>query len=177
MEWKFIKGDYRYTYRVSDQGEVQKQRNNGTWKTLKTWPYNDQDRVHLRRIDGTVERPSVSGLVADYFMGGTPPGMMRVHRNGLKSDNSVENIVFWPRGTQVARPGNSRPVLKMDRAGRVVDVYQSCSEAARQNHISQAAMGKRCLGKVKDPYRLDGFNYIYEERKRGRKKKTDPCMS
>lgn len=169
MAWKTIEG-YFYPYRVSDQGEVQKQRKDGTWKTIQPWAYNGQDRVHMRRLDGTVARPSVSGLVADHFMGGTPPGMMRVHRNGMKSDNAVENIVFRPRGKSGARPGNCRPVLKVDKRGRVVDIYSSTAEAARKNHISQQAICKRCLGRIKDPYRLDGYNYIYEDKKGGRPK-------
>ena len=164
MAWKIIEG-YAYPYRISDQGEVQKQLPGGEWKTIKPYPYNDQWRVHLRRLDGTTARPSVSGLVADYFMGGTPPGMMRVHRNGLKADNAKENIVFRPRGKSCSRPGNSRPVLKVDKSGQIVEIYQSTAEAARKNFISQAAISERCLGRVKKPYRLDGFNYIYEERK------------
>jgi len=170
MTWKQIEG-YRYPYRVNDQGAVQKLQENGKWKTLRPWSYRGQMRVHLRRHDGVVERPSVSGLVADYFMGGTPPGMIRVHRNGMKSDNAKENIIFRPRGKSGARPGNCRPVLKIDKNGEVVAVYRSGSEAARANHISQTYMSKLCLGKVQDPYRIDGYQYVYEE-KQGRPKKA-----
>jgi len=114
----------------------------------------------------------ISKLVVDAFMGGTPRGMLRVHRNGNKSDNAVENIIFLPPGEAAKRhrPGNSRPVMKVDRAGAVVAIYSSGSEAARANHISQQAICKRCNGKIADPYRLDGFNYVYEDRQRGRKK-------
>lgn len=167
MAWKMIEG-YRYPYRVSDQGEVQRQYPSGKWKTLKPYMNNNQARVGLIRPDGTRKRAQVSGLVVDYFMGGTPPGKLRVHRNGLKLDNAVENIVFMTRA-QVAkahRPGNSRPVLKVDKLGRVVAVYRSGSEAARANHISQAAISKRCLGLIENPYRLDGYNYIYEDKRR-----------
>lgn len=167
--WKSIDG-YRYEYRINDQGEVQKLRDNGTWKPIKPWCYRGQMRVHLRRHDGGVDRPSVSGLVADYFMGGTPPGMIRVHRNGLKADNSVQNIVFRPRGKSGSRPGNCQPVMKVAPDGEVVAIYRSGMEAARANHISQAAINKRCLGLIKDPFRLDGYNYIYETKPQRRKK-------
>lgn len=163
--WKPIEGNWLYPYRVSDKGEVQKQYPNGEWKTLKPYPYNgDLWRVHLKTADGVVKRVMVSKVVADAFMGGTPPGMIRVHRNRLKNDNAVENIIFLTRekAAKRQRPGNSRPVLKVDRNGEVVAVYPSTMEAARKNHISQAAIGKRCLGLIADPYRLDGFNYVYD---------------
>ena len=161
--WKLLEG-YKYHYRVSDEGDVQKQTPNGSWHTLKPYPYSGQYRVQLWLPDGTWKRVQVSKLVADSFMGGTPPGMLRVHKNGMKRDNAVENIEFMKRSKAAKRhrPGNSRPVLKVDREGNVVAVYRSGSEAARKNNISQAAMSKRCLGLIEDPYRLDGYNYVYE---------------
>lgn len=164
MEWRLIEGNWRWPYRVSDQGEVQKQNQSGKWKTLKPYPYSGQWRVELRTADGMSKRVQVAKLVVDAFMGGTPPGMCRVHRNRLKNDNAVQNIIFLTReqAAKRQRPGNSRPVLKVDRNGEVVAFYPSTMEAARKNHISQAAIGKRCLGLIADPYRLDGFNYVYD---------------
>jgi hypothetical protein len=95
----------------------------------------------------------------------------------MKWDNAVENIVFLTpsKAATMHRPGNSRPVVKLDREWNVVAMYRSGAEAARVNHISQAAMDKRCRGVIADPYRLDGCNYLYEDiygqKKRGRKKK------
>lgn len=174
MAWKLIEGDWRWPYRVSDKGEIQKQLQSGQWVALKPYPYSGQWRVQLWLADGSWKRVQVSKLVADAFMGGTPPGMLRVHRNGMKHDNAVENIVFMSRAKAATRhrPGNSRTVLKVDRGGNVVAVYSSGSEAARANHISQAAMSKHCLGLVEDPYRLDGYRYTYEE-KRGRRPNYD----
>ena len=170
--WKLVDG-YKWLYRVSDQGEVQRQCPNGKWRTIKPYMNNNQARVGLIRPDGTKHRASVSGLVADGFMGGTPQGMLRCHKNGMKWDNAVENIVFLPPSKAATRhrPGNSRTVLKLDRQGNVVAMYRSSVEAAKANHISQAAISKRCLGLIEDPYRLDGYDYRYEGMKRGRKKK------
>lgn len=166
MIWKVIEG-YRYPYRINDQGEVQKLQGNGEWKTLKPYLYTGTARVQLLRQDGTKERPSISSLVADHFMGGTPPGMCRVHRNGMKTDNAVENIIFLPRKKACcyARPGNSRSILKVDKRGRVVAVYRSEVEAAKANYISQQAVSRRCHGLLRNPYRLDGHNYIFEDKK------------
>lgn len=174
MRWKLIEGDWRWPYRVSDQGDVQKQLPTGEWQTLKPYQYTTggQWRVPLCRSDGTRPRLEVSKLVADAFMGGTPAGMFRVHKNGLKHDNAVENLVFMTRAEAARqhRPGNSRPVLKLDRSGNVVAIYSSGVEAAKANHISQASMSRHCLGSIADPYRLDGYQYIYEDIGRKRRK-------
>jgi hypothetical protein len=170
--WKAIEG-YKYIYRVNDQGEVNRQLPNGHWRRIKPYDFGGgQMKVWMILPDDKRVKVEVSKLVVDAFMGGTPPGMMRAHRNGLKSDNAVENIIFRTRA-EVAkrhRPGNSRPVLKLDRAGNVVDIYPSSNAAARANYTSQAQMSKMCRGEVKDPYKMDGYRYTYEE-KRGRKKK------
>lgn len=165
MRWKLIPGDWRWPYRVSDQGDVQKQLPSGEWKTLKAYPYSGQWRIQMWRSDGTWRRIQVSKLVADAFMGGTPLGMMRVHRNGMLHDNAVENIVFMTpaQAAKMHRPGNSRTVLKIDREGNVVALYRSQVAAAKANHISQQAISKRCHGQIEDPFRLDGYNYIFEE--------------
>lgn len=166
MAWKLIAGTWRWPYRVSDQGVVQKQLPDGTWQTIKAYPYSGQWRIQLWVDEKSWKRIQVSKLVVDAFLGGTPHGMLRVHKNGMKHDNAVENIIFMPRSKAATRhrPGNSRPVAKVDRKGNVIAIYRSESEAARANHISQQAIAKRCKGKIADPYRLDGFNYIFEDR-------------
>lgn len=173
MQWKLVSGDWRWPYRVSDQGEVQKQLPSGEWKTLKPYPYSGQWRIQMWLADGGWKRVQVSKLVVDAFMGGTPSGMMRVHKNGMLQDNAVENIIFLTpaQSAKRHRPGNTRPVLKVDREGNVIALYRSQVEAARANHICQQAISKRCRGQIEDPYRLDGHNYIFEEEKRGRPKK------
>ncbi|MEE1235790.1 MAG: hypothetical protein UHS50_08935 [Bacteroidaceae bacterium] len=172
MAWKLIEGNWRWPYRVSDQGEVQKQLQSGEWFTLKPYLTNNQWWMLLWQDEKTRKRVLVSKLVADAFMGGTPPGMLRIHKNGLPSDNAVENIIFVTpaKAATMRRHGNSRPVLKVDRAGNVVAIYRSGSEAARANHISQQAICKRCNGLVEDPYRLDGYNYIYEDARKRKNK-------
>lgn len=166
MIWKLVEGNWRWPYRVSDTGMVQKQLPDGKWQTLNSYSFGGQWRVQMWSADGVRKRIQVSKLVVDAFMGGTPPGMLRVHRNGMKRDNAVENIVFMTRSDAAKRnrPGNSRPVFKVDHNGNIVDIYPSTVEAARRNYISQAAIVNRCAGLIKDPYRLDGYNYVYDVR-------------
>lgn len=162
--WKMIDG-YRWPYRVSDYGDVQKFYA-GKWRTLKPYLYGGWCyKLQLWADETHVKRVPVSQLVADAFLGGTPPGMRRVHKNGMMQDNSVYNIVFMTNADAARRrrPGNSRPVAKIDSDGNVVAFYKSQAEAARKNHISQAAINKRCLRLVDDPRRLDGYDYKFAE--------------
>ena len=167
MAWKMIEG-YKYPYRVSDEGEVERQWQNGKWKKIKPYPYNKRWLVELKLLDGGRKRVPVSELVADAFMGGTPPGMLRVHRNGMQQDNAVENIIFLTRSqsSKRQRPGNCLPVAKLDQMGRVVAIYKSGAEAARKNHISQQAISARCNGRIKDTRRLDGYAYVFANMER-----------
>lgn len=164
MKWKAIEG-YRFPYRISDQGIVQKQLPSGEWFTLKGYPYSGQWRVHLWIDKDKWRRVQISKLVADAFMGGTPAGMLRVHKNGMLTDNAVENIIFMTREQAATRhrPGNSRPVVKIDEDGEVVAFYSSQSEAARENYMTQQTISKRCHGLIENPRRLDGYDYIFEE--------------
>lgn len=167
MRYKNIEG-YKYPYRVSDEGDVERQWSNGEWKKLKPHRYRRIWRVELKLPEGGQKRVAISKLVVDAFMGGTPPGMIRVHKNGMGQDNAVENIIFLTR-TQSAkrrRSGNSIPVMKIDRRGEVVEVYSSGSEAARKNHISQSAISARCRKLIKDARRLDGYDYRFADSER-----------
>lgn len=172
MRYKSIEG-YKYPYRVSDEGDVERQWPNGKWKKLKPYPYNKRWLVELKLPEGGQKRVLVAKLVADAFLGGTPPGALRVHKNGMQQDNAVENIIFLTRSASAKRqrPGNSRPVAKLDEHGDVVELYASGREAARKNHISQAAISARCCGRIKDARRLDGYDYVFADGERWERKK------
>ena len=169
MIWREVKG-YRFLYRVSDMGSFQKQKADGTWRDIKASLDGKNVKVHVETLDGKRVTRILARIVYEAFHGSIPSGHDVVHKNKLKADCAVYNLVAVPHNARRSTPGNRRPVLKLDRNGEVVAIYKSVVEAAAKNHISTAAMGKRCLGLIKDPYRLDGYNYVYEE-KRWRKKK------
>ena len=169
MIWRDVTG-YRYPYRVSDMGDFQKQNADGTWKDLKATLDGKNVKVHVETIDGKRVTQVLGRIVYKAFHGSIPPGHDVVHKNRVKADCTIYNLVAVPHNACRSTPGNRRPVLKLDRNGEVVAIYKSVVEAAAKNHISTAAMGKRCLGLIKYPYRLDGYNYVYEERDRRRKR-------
>lgn len=164
-QWKLIEGTWKWPYRISDQGDVQKQLPSGRWRDLKPYMYSGQLRIQMWIDDVSWKRVQISKLVADAFMGGTPPGMLRIHKNSMRHDNAIENIAFMTRAEAAkrCRPGNRKAVAKVNANGEVVAIYDSTAEAARKNYISQAAISKQCRGDVKNPYSWDGFNYVFAD--------------
>ncbi|MGN9098495.1 hypothetical protein [Flintibacter porci] len=124
--------------------------------------------VKMRTADNRkVEVPLVR-LMADAFMGGRRPGFGIVHKNGAKLDCSLRNLKFLSPEEcgRLSCRARRRPVEKVDMEGNVVEIYASAREAARKNYISQNSIWARCNGKVKDPFRLDGHDYRYEQRRK-----------
>lgn len=121
--------------------------------------------VHLTMADGRrIERP-VLKLIAETFCE-VPAGCAAVHRNGMRSDNSAENIVFLSNkdlGYRYGAKASRRPVCKVDPEGNIIEVYSSARAAGRANHMSYQTILDRCNGKVKNPTALDGFNYAWDE--------------
>lgn len=165
MAWKNIKG-YRWPYRINEDACVQKQLEDGSWYTLKAYIGGGRARamVKLRTADNRKVEVPVVWLMADAFMGGRRPGYAIIHKNRAKLDCSLGNLEFIPckESGRISCRSRRKAVMKVDQAGNVVEIYASGREAAKKNYISQNSIWARCHNQVKDPYRLDGFNYQYE---------------
>lgn len=122
-------------------------------------------RVHMTLQNGArIERPVIK-LVAEAFFS-VPDGMIAVHRNGLRADNSVKNILFVTEkelGERYGARGCRRPVARIDRAGVAVAYYTSARAAARANYINYQSVMDRCNGKVKNEFALDGYSYRWDD--------------
>lgn len=163
-DWVEITG-YRFRYRINREAVVQKELESGKWYTLRAY-ISGRSRacVKMRTEDNRKVDVPVVWLMADAFMGGRRPGYNIIHRNGAKLDCALVNLAFASKqATGKISSGNRRKaVMKVDRSGQVVAIYPSAREAARRNYISQNSIWARCVGKVKDPYRLDGYDYRYD---------------
>ena len=166
--WVEITG-YKFRYQVNEEGHVRKEMPDGSWYYLT--PYTSgraRACVKMRTVeDKKVDIPLV-WLVADAFLGGRRPGMAIVHRNGAKFDCSARNLMFTTRKkcAAISAGNRRRTVLKVNRKGEVVAIYPSVKKAATENYISPNSIWLRCACKVKDPYRLDGYDYRYENTRR-----------
>lgn len=156
----------RFEYRVGDMGDVQRKMPDGTWRTLTPFISRKSKRTHITLwFSETVRKPvPLVRLMDDLFFDGYAKknNMNITHKNGIKTDCSVYNLVFIPREEFGKKNQNSvKRVVKVDRDGNRVAYYKSCKEAASKNFISRTAVHNRVTNKVKNPFNLDGFNYQF----------------
>lgn len=172
--WRDIPG-YNGAYQASTQGQIRK-----IWpksgKATLLQPYThagrhksnacrNQLRVHITEPDGRRVERTVLQLVAQTFLR-VPPGMRAIHKNGVRSDNALNNIALMSckeLGAKYGGNSHRRPVVKIDAQGEIIACYPSARAAARENYISNMTVKFRCDGKVKNEYALDGFTYRWDD--------------
>lgn len=96
-EWRPVVG-FDGLYEVSDQGRVRNRRG----RVLKSFRASkgagrvepEHAKVHLHDEEGNVLRKKVHVLVLEAFVGARPEGMLGLHRNDDKDNNTLENL-YW----------------------------------------------------------------------------------
>lgn len=154
MIWKMIEG-YRCPYRISDQGEVQRQTEDGSWVRVSAHLSRNRAYLTLRKADGIPQKVAVVRLMDDYFFGGKAKrdNMHIMHKNGAKMDCAVENLVITTQkeiGKHWGGIGRRKAVVRRDRNG-VETMYKSITAAAKANGISRTGLCRRLNGKTHDP--------------------------
>lgn len=100
--WRAVVG-YEGLYEVSNHGKVR----NASRRELST-PADGRGyaKVNLSKNKRKLQK-SVHSLVAEAFLGPRPPGYDINHKNGIKTDNRVENLEY------VTRQQNLRHAIAM----------------------------------------------------------------
>lgn len=172
LMWKQIDG-YRFPYRISDLGEVQRQMPDGGWKPVKPWLTKGGGGsagmylyVKLATIPKGHKRVPVVRLMEGRFIRPRKAGEIISHRNGMAGDCSRWNLYHTCHQeiNQKIGGGLRRSVEKIDADGNVLELYRSVQEAADKNYVSKGCVTRRCMGKVKNPYDLAGYTFQYERR-------------
>lgn len=170
--WKQIDG-YRFPYRISDLGEVQRQMPDGGWKPVKPWLTKGGGGsagmylyVKLATIPKGHKRVPVVRLMEGRFIRPRKAGEIISHRNGMAGDCSRWNLYHTCHQeiNQKIGGGLRRSVEKIDADGNVLELYRSVQEAADKNYVSKGCVTRRYMGKVKNPYDLAGYTFQYERR-------------
>lgn len=174
--WVAIEG-YYYPYRINEDGDIQKF-DRERWIPLKATMGVRRAEVMLRKADGGRTKQPVVRLMANAFLGGQRPGYAIIHKNGVRMDNSLNNLKVVERKEAGKYSGCSRrrSVEKIDRDGNVVALYKSIREAAKANYVGSSSVSDRCRGKVKDPFDYIGFSFRYEEGQNVKKRSRPPKM-
>lgn len=94
-------------------------------------------------------------------MGGERPGYILTHKNGIRSDCSVENLVFVTRKqlNAINNRNKRKVVKKVSIYGRkVLEYYPSLREAAEKNFLSKHGMTNRIEKRIV----VDGVFFCYD---------------
>lgn len=168
--WRDVPG-YRGKYRVNRLGEVQRVYPSGLVRDLT--PYKKggkklRDRLFLHlSIDGKTKEIQLLKIVAEAWYPGHNKGLVPYHKNGLQTDNRVDNIAYITKQELGRRTGHMagrrKSVVKVSEDGTEVEIYRSARQAAIANHMSDQTVLDRCHNKVKNPFALDGYTYQFEE--------------
>lgn len=167
MEWIKISEFPRYS--VSDTGEVRNDKTGRTLKPLITG--HGYYRVHL---SPGKKRFPIHRLVADAFIPKTEGKTQINHKNGIKTDNRVENLEWCTASenclhrTQIlgfkppSHLANAASVVACSVAIKCVEtgvVYKSIAEAGRSTGINKSNIGS-CARGVRRV--AGGFHWQYE---------------
>ena len=116
--------------------------------------------------DGKSKEEILMQLMAITFLGPVPEGCVPYHKNGMQTDNNINNIEYISKkdlGKKTGAAAKRRPVAKIDSNGEIVQVYSSAREAARKNFMSYQTVIDRCNGKCKGAFAPDGYAYAWED--------------
>jgi hypothetical protein len=174
-KWKDIP-DYNGKYQASTEGNVRRVFRSG--KTRKMTPYHKKMSGSQRMVvkltqNGKSREEILISLIAKTFLGPAPPGMVPYHKNGMQSENYLNNIAYITKqelGKMTGARSRRKPVVKLDTSGQDVAYYRSARQAAKQNYMSYQTIIDRCNGDVKRGPAPDGFEYAWDDSEVSRRK-------
>jgi hypothetical protein len=139
--WRPVRG-LENAYEVSNTGLV---RRKAYLLKSKVTPNGGHLQINL----GTHRRTYVHRLVAEAFLPEPKPERIWVnHKNGVPSDNNVENLEWCTPGENIAHGFrhngrvnyNCRAVVAVNEDGEIVNEFKSIADAAKHMGVTRGAV-------------------------------------
>ena len=166
--WKDVP-EYEGLYQVSNLGRVVSLRKNKILTPKKNW--DGYFRIQLWRYNQNVYI-GIHRLIAEAFIPNPKNKPYINHKNGIKTDNRVENLEWCTQlenikhaikmGLKKPCPKNwrvsSKPIVQLTLNGEFVKEYPSQMEVERVLGINHSNVSAACKGKIKT---LKGYVWRY----------------
>ena len=140
-------------YQASTEGRIRRMYKSREPRVLKIitnrGSCKNQHVVNITHPDGTQRQYTVLRLVAMAFYPGMTEGKNVVHRNGLHSDNTPQNVLIINQsitGQRCGSLGRRKGVCLVNGAGEIMAVYPSVMAASAATGISRETVRKHCNG-------------------------------
>ena len=150
-------------YYVTDTGDVYSRKIDGRFRKLKPQKHSNGYIFVTLSKDKEAKQKSIHRLVAEVFIPNPEKKLQINHKNGIKTDNRVENLewcsasenlkhsyrVLGNKGSMFGKHGKTCPLSKIVlqiKKGKVVTEFYGCVEASQITGISKSRITGCCLG-------------------------------
>lgn len=161
--WYDIPG-YGGKYQINYFGNIRRALKNGRYKDLHPYTKSSNGR---RAVKLNCKEVVVMKLMQITFIGELKQGYVTYHKNGILTDDALNNIGITTRlelGKMTGTWNDSEfSIVKIDSNGEIVDFYKSAREAGRKNHMAYQTILDRINGRVKSLYAPDGYVYVKDK--------------
>lgn len=161
--WYDIPG-YDGKYKINYFGNIRRTLKNGKYKELHPYIKSSNGR---RVVKLNCKEIVVMKLMQITFIGELKEGYVTYHKNGILTDDALNNIGITTRSELGKMTGtwndSEFSIVKIDSNGEIVDFYKSAREAGRKNHMSYQTILDRINGRVKSLYAPDGYVYVKDK--------------
>lgn len=155
---------YDGKYKINYFGNIRRTLKNGKYKELHPYIKSSNGR---RVVKLNCKEIVVMKLMQITFIGELKKGYVTYHKNGILTDDALNNIGITTRSKLGKMTGawNDKEfaIVKIDSNGEIVEFYKSAREAGRKNHMAYQTFLDRINGRTKSLYAPDGYVYVKDK--------------